>query len=89
MVNNVAKQYKYPDPMAYLGNAFQVGFMMAEANSVIAMRTLGMMGIWSVTPSEDGRMISEKVHALTKSHAAATRVALQGGTPELSTAVSI
>lgn len=75
----MGKTYKYPDPMSYIGNAFQVGFMMAEANSVIAMRTLGMMGIWSVTPSEDGRMISEKVHAMAKAQSDATRVAMNGG----------
>ena len=69
-------------PTHYWANAMQYTYMMAEAQSVIAMRMMGMAGIWSVTPAEDARMISEKIHAMTKATTDATRVALSGGTAD-------
>lgn len=75
----MAHQLSPPNPAKLMGSAIEVGMMMAEAQSVIAMRMLGMWGIWSVTPAEDGRMISEKVYAMTKANTDATRVAMNGG----------
>ncbi len=70
------------NPLGYWANALEFGQMMAEAQSVIAMRTMGMAGMWSVTKSEDGRMISEKVEALSRAGTDATRAALRGATPD-------
>jgi len=80
---------KTPNPFEYIGNAYQVGYVMAEANAVIAMRTLGMFGMWSVTPTEDARMISEKVYAITKASTDAGRVAMNGGSPDEIAAAAI
>ena len=80
---------KLVHPFGYWANALELSYVMAEAQVVIAMRLLGMAGVWSVTPSEDARMVSEKVHALTKAATDAGRVALQGGTPDQITAAAI
>ena len=80
---------KPANPFAWWANAMEVGYVMAEAQAVIAMRMMGMAGVWSVTPAEDARMISEKVHALTKAGTDATRVALSGGGPEAVAAAAI
>ena len=76
-------------PVHYWANAMQVGYLMAEAQAVIAMRMMGMMGVWSVTPTEDGRMISEKVYALTKATTDATKIAMTGGTADQIAAAAI
>ncbi|MEQ6247522.1 antifreeze protein [Sulfitobacter sp. HNIBRBA3233] len=60
-------------------NVVQMGMVMAEAQAVVGMRLMGMAGVWAVTGTEDGRMISEKTEALAKSYADASRVALRGG----------
>lgn len=76
-------------PVHYWANAMQIGYLMAEAQAVIAMRMMGMMGVWSVTPTEDGRMISEKVYAMTKASTDAARVAMTGGTADQIAAAAI
>lgn len=85
----MAAFFKTPNPLDYLGTAMEIGHVLAEAQMVVAMRTLGMWGIWSVTPSEDARMISEKVHAITKAGTDATRVAMRGGSPDKIAAAAI
>ncbi len=76
-------------PIHYWANAMQFGYLMAEAQAVIAMRMMGMAGVWSVTPAEDGRMISEKVYAMTKATTDASKVALAGGTADQIAAAAI
>lgn len=76
-------------PFHYWANAMEVGYVMAEAQAVIAMRFMGAAGMWSVTPAEDGRMISEKVYAMTKATTDASKVALSGGTADQIAAAAI
>ncbi len=61
--------------------AMQSGMMMAEANMVIAMRMMGMGGLWRVTPGENDRMVQEKADAAMASGAAMTRAMLAGHSP--------
>jgi len=77
------------DPFAFFSNAMEMGHMMAEANAVIAMRSLGMMGLWSVTPSEDKRMVSEKIEAVTRSVNDATKSMLKGDSADQITAAAL
>ena len=56
--------------------------MVAEANAVIAMRLLGMVGLWSVTPAENDRMVSEKLEAFNRSAIAANHAAMSGQRPD-------
>ena len=61
-----------------------VAFMTlaAEAQTVITLRTLGMMGLWNTGKSENQLMVSEKTQAFTQSaHAAAAAIA-RGARPD-------
>jgi hypothetical protein len=80
---------KLSTPMDYWANALQVGWVMAEAQSVITMRVMGMMGLWSVTPHENKRMVSEKVHAMIKGTMDAQRAAIAGQSPDKIAAAAI
>jgi hypothetical protein len=53
------------------------------------MRMMGMAGVWSVTPAEDARMMSEKVQALTRAASDSTRVAMAGGSLDKIAAAAI
>lgn len=53
-----------------------------EAQAVITMRTLGMMGMWATRPQEVARMIREKPEAAAAAWFAASRAAMGGGGTE-------
>ena len=78
-----------PNPFAYWANAVQLSHLMLEAQSVVAMRVMGMYGVWSVADGEDARMVSEKVHAMHKASSDATRAAFAGHTPDQIAAAAI
>jgi hypothetical protein len=59
----------------------RTGFMLAEAQMVIGMRMMGMMGLWRVLPSENARMSSEKVSAFGASAVAGSQAMLAGKSP--------
>lgn len=67
----------------------QTGWMALEAQSVIAMRLWGMAGLWSVTPSENRRMVSEKAAAFTRSGTAVARALMQGQSVESAAAAGL
>ena len=56
--------------------------LAAEAQSVIAMRTLGMMGLWNTSAGENDRMVSEKTEAFTKSAMATAGAIARGASPD-------
>lgn len=66
--------------------AWQTGLqfvtMLAEAQVVVAYRVMGQMGMWSNTPDEVHRMLSEKPTAFLKSASAAMRAAQGGQRPD-------
>ena len=70
-------------------NAVQLSFMMVEAQSVIAMRTMGMAGLWPVTRAESNRMVTEKLEALARAGTAASRAALSGASHDQVLAAAI
>jgi hypothetical protein len=53
-----------------------------ETQLVMTMRVLGMAGVWSVVPSENARMVSEKAPAWAEATQAATGAALAGKRPD-------
>lgn len=55
------------------------GVMMAEAQTVIAMRTLGLMGFWPMEPAESRRMVSEKLAAVQEAQMAMLKAVARGG----------
>ena len=56
----------------------QSAVMMTEAQMVIGMRMMGMMGMWRVLPSENQRMVDEKIHASIKGATDAGRAMMAG-----------
>lgn len=76
-------------PMDYWANAMQVGWVMAEAQGVIAMRMMGAMGLWSVPKTENSRMLNEKVFAFLKGGTDASLAVLAGKSPDVVAALAI
>ncbi len=58
-----------------------VTMMMTEAQMVIAMRMMGMAGLWTMAPSEFPRMFTEKAEAAVRSGQAALVAMAGGATP--------
>ncbi len=73
---------RYPDPFAVFRTGMAVGLMLAEAQQVIALRVMGMAGIWAVAPGENHRMVSEKLPAMVEAGQAAMMAAMTGAGPD-------
>jgi len=57
---------KIYNPLELLPLQTQAGLMAMEASAVIWMRMMGWAGMWSVPPSENKRMVSEKHKAFSE-----------------------
>jgi hypothetical protein len=55
--------------------------LAAEAQTVIALRTMGMLGLWNTSAGENKRMVAEKTEAFTKSAIAAGGAIARGASP--------
>ena len=71
-----------PTPVDLMRVSMAYFRMMTEAQTVIGLRLLGMAGLWSVTPAETGRMMSEKGPAMARSMMAAGAAAMAGQRPD-------
>ena len=60
----------------------QTAQMMAEAQTVMALRLMGMAGVWATAPTEGVRMVFEKPDAFIRSASSATEAALAGKRPD-------
>lgn len=60
----------------------EIALMAVEAQSVIALRLMGLSGLWSVTPRESLRMVSEKGPAFRDASMAAVAAAMGGKRPD-------
>jgi hypothetical protein len=76
-------------PANFLGNSTEMSLMMIEAHSVITMRLMGFAGLWSVSPKENSRMVTEKLAALLKVAADTHKIAMNGGSPDAIAAAAI
>ena len=65
-------------PKAMISLSIQSAMMLAEAQMVIGMRMMGMMGLWRVSASENQRMVDEKIHASVKGATDAGRAMMAG-----------
>ena len=63
-------------------SAFAFWSMMAEAQTVIALRVLGMTGVLPASPRENHTMLAEKGPAFLESAMAAGAAAMAGKTPD-------
>lgn len=70
------------DPMALWMLGFEYSRMMMEAQSVIAMRLMGMSGFWGMSRGEETRMVTEKQKAFMDSGLAMWKAALGSKAPE-------
>jgi hypothetical protein len=75
--------YPMMTPAQMISLSLKTGMMLTEAQMVIGMRLMGMMGLWRVHPSENARMSSEKVSALSQSAVATSQAMLAGKHPAL------
>jgi hypothetical protein len=71
----------FPNPADALRLAIQTSMMMAEANLVIAMRLMGMGGMWRVSPAENNHMVKEKTDAVMASGHAMGQAIMAGKNP--------
>ncbi|GAB1363211.1 Antifreeze protein, type I [Rhodobacter sp.] len=72
---------KLPSPGDTLALSVRTGMMLVEAQMVIGMRMLGMMGLWRVAPTENSRMLTEKLAAGSEATIAASKAVLAGKSP--------
>jgi len=77
------------DPLAAWTKGFQLAVLVADAQSVIATRSVGAASIWSSAPEEDQRVVSEKLYALSQATRDATVVTLSGAGIEAVLAAAI
>ncbi|MFW8595516.1 antifreeze protein [Cribrihabitans neustonicus] len=68
----------YTDPFAMLKFQTQATLMAMEASAVIWMRVMGWAGVWSVLPSENSRMVTEKQKAFQQAGTKLVLGAMQG-----------
>ena len=69
-------------PIAYWALGVRTAQMLAEANTVMAFRLLGMAGGWPVSPSENTRMVLEKGPAFMRAYGEAATAAMKGHRPD-------
>jgi hypothetical protein len=60
---------------------WQLWWLAAEANTVVAYRVLGLAGLWNTTARERTRMLEEKPLAFAQAGLAAMQAAAQGAAP--------
>jgi hypothetical protein len=69
------------DPFAPWRAGFAFWTMMAEAQTVMAVRTLGLWGVLPASPGENRRMVAEKGPAFARAAVAAGLAAAAGKPP--------
>ena len=69
------------NPFQPWNSTFAFWTMMAEAQTVIALRTMGMMGVLPASPRENHTMLTEKGPAFVESAVAAGAAAMAGQDP--------
>ncbi len=70
-----------PTPAEILRLSVGTSAMLAEAQTVIALRLLGMVGLWPRLANEEMRMVSEKLAAAVEAQSAVLGAALGGASP--------
>lgn len=80
-------------PVSDASETVQLGFEMfhlaSEAQSIVAMRFLGMSGLWNVKPTENARMVAEKPAAFARSAGEAMKAAMDGRRPDQVVAAAV
>lgn len=69
-------------PLAVWKSGFDAWRMLAEAQTVIALRMMGMAGFWTLADGETARMFTEKQEAFAQSAMDSVSAAMRGQPPE-------
>ncbi len=69
-------------PIAYWALGVRTAQMLAEAQTVVAFRVMGMAGGWPVSPAENTRMVLEKGPAFLRAYGEAATAAMKGKRPD-------
>ncbi|MFT3688153.1 antibiotic ABC transporter [Paenirhodobacter sp.] len=70
------------DPVTPISIALQAARIGFEAQTVIAMRMAGMVGLWETPSSEMTRMVVEKAEAAVEAMEASAWAMMAGKTPD-------
>ncbi|MBY8974621.1 antifreeze protein [Rhodobacteraceae bacterium NNCM2] len=70
-----------PGPVDFWFTGLEAMRLGLEAQIVIGFRLMGMMGLWSVAPTEDRMMVAEKQKAFTRAGSAAATAMVKGSVP--------
>ncbi|MGO4914849.1 antifreeze protein [Pseudogemmobacter sp. W21_MBD1_M6] len=73
---------QFPKPLDLLQTGLEAWHLVAETQEVVAYRLMGMAGFWSVLPTENSRMVSEKGPAFAEAAASAIEAASKGQRPD-------
>ena len=77
------------DPAAMMMLGFEMSRLMFEAQTVIALRLMGLGGFWGRAKDEDTRMVAEKQAAFAKAGIAMWSSVMRGGSAEKVASVGI
>ncbi|MEL6564988.1 MAG: antifreeze protein [Pseudomonadota bacterium] len=77
------------DPFDMSANLMNLTYLLAETQAVVGMRVLGMIGAFPVGPTENKRMVAEKISAVTESQVAMWQGALRLQPPQTVLAAGI
>lgn len=69
-------------PIAYWALSVRTAQMLADAQTVVAFRMLGMAGGWPVSPAENTRMVLEKGPTFIRAYGDAAVAAMKGKRPD-------
>jgi hypothetical protein len=73
---------KHSTPYDLWQGGVELTALLVETQMVVAYRTMGMIGLWTVGPGESRRMVAEKGPAFTEAAMAAARAAMSGSRPD-------
>jgi hypothetical protein len=80
---------RLPTPFDYMAPAMTMTRMLLEAQTVIALRMMGMAGVLPARPGETTRMVTEKVAAAQDAGVAMARAAMAGASPAAITSAGL
>ncbi len=67
---------------SFLRSTMAFWTLMAETQTVMTLRIMGMAGLWPVHPDENERMVSEKGPAFARAMVAGSLAAMRGASPD-------
>ena len=73
---------RHASPWDIWRGGLELTSLMIEAQTVVAYRTFGMLGLWAAAPGETNRMVAEKAPAFADAALAASRAAMAGRRPD-------